>query len=143
MIEWCEIPDRDAFARRVLQAPEPVIVAFETDDCEHCRQQRSLLALAWRELGWTAPTLRLNAARLPQPAEEYRIAGYPTIAVFDAGRLVERFPGRRDPASLTRRLTNLLVVGPGRTPTPPPVVDNDTLAAEQVHVPDSSEVAWS
>ncbi len=143
MIEWCEIPDQDAFARLVLQAQEPVIVAFETDDCEHCRQQRRLLALAWRQLGWTAPTLRLNAARLPQPAEEYRIAGYPTIAVFAAGRLVERFPGRRDPATLTRRLTNLLAVGLARTPTPLPVVDNDTLAAEQVHVPDSSEVAWS
>lgn len=140
MIEWCEIPDPDAFARRVLQAPEPVIVAFETDDCEHCRQQRSLLALAWRQLGWTAPTLRVNAARLPQAAAAYRIAGYPTIAVFDAGRLVERFPGRRDPATLTRRLTELPGVGPARTPTPPPVVDDDGPAAEQVHVPDSSEV---
>ncbi|WP_166509667.1 co-chaperone YbbN [Blastococcus sp. TF02-8] len=114
MIEWSEILDQDAFDRRVLQAPVPVIVAFETDDCEHCRQQRSLLALAWRQLGWTATTLRVNAVRLPQPAEAYRIAGYPTIAVFDAGRLVERFPGRRDPAALTRRLTDLLGSGPAR-----------------------------
>jgi thioredoxin-like negative regulator of GroEL len=114
VIEWCDIPDQAAFARLVLQAPEPVIVAFETDDCEHCRQQRSLLALAWRHMGWSAPTFRLNAARLPQLADEHRIAGYPTIAVFDEGRLVERFPGRRDPASLTRRLTTLLGVPGGR-----------------------------
>ncbi|SDG05057.1 Thioredoxin [Blastococcus aurantiacus] len=113
-MEWCEISDLDAFARLVLQARKPVIVAFETDDCEHCRQQRILLAFAWRHLGWTAPTLRLNAARLPQPAEDYRIAGYPTIAIFDEGRLVERFPGRRDPASLTRRLTTLLGASHGR-----------------------------
>jgi thioredoxin 1 len=114
VIEWCDIPDQDAFNRLVLQAPEPVIVAFETDDCDHCRQQRSLLAIAWRHMGWTAPTLRLNAARLPQPAEEYRIAGYPTIAVFAHGRLVERFPGRRDPASLNRRLAAMMGTSDGR-----------------------------
>jgi len=113
--EWADIPDQDAFTRLVLQAPTPVVVAFETDDCDPCRQQRSLLALSWRHLGWTAPTLRVDAARLPHLAEAHRIAGYPTVAVFAGGRLVERFPGRRDPAALTRRLTNLLRArsGPG------------------------------
>ena len=107
MIAWVDIPDEDAFARLVLQAPTPVVVAFETDDCDHCRQQRSLLALAWRQLGWIAPTLRVDATRLPQLAERHRIAGYPTITVFEDGRLIERFPGRRGPQDLTRRLSRL------------------------------------
>lgn len=111
MIEWADIPDENTFARLVSHAPTPVIVAFETDDCGHCRQQRSLLALAWRHLGWSTPTFRLDASRLPHLADEHRIAGYPTIAVFSDGRLVERFPGRRDPAALTRRLTTLLPPG--------------------------------
>lgn len=108
MLEWVDIGDEDAFARHVLRASTPVVVAFETDDCDHCRRQRSLLALAWRQLGWTAPTVRVDASRLPQLAERHRIAGYPTIAVFADGRLIERFPGRRDPQTLTRRLIQLL-----------------------------------
>lgn len=107
MIEWVDIADEDAFARLVLHASTPVVVAFETVDCDHCRQQRTLLALAWRQLGWTAPTLRVDANRLPQLAERHRIAGYPTITVFADGQLVDRFPGRRDPQTLTRRLGRL------------------------------------
>lgn len=107
MIEWMDIGDEEAFARLVLHASTPVVVAFETDDCDHCRQQRALLALAWRQLGWTATTVRVDANRLPQLAERHRIAGYPTITVFADGRLIERFPGRRDPQALTRRFTRL------------------------------------
>lgn len=107
MIEWVDIDDEDAFAWLVLHTRTPVVVAFEAGDCGHCRQQRDLLALAWRQLGWTPPTFRVDANRLPQLAERHRIVGYPTITVFADGRLVERSPGRRDPQALTRRLARL------------------------------------
>lgn len=112
MTEWCEILDEPTFDSRVLHASTPVIVAFETDDCSYCRQQRELLSVAWRQLNWSAPTLRVDAFRLPAVAAAHRIVAYPTIAVFLDGRVAKRYPGRRDAADVTRRLGSLLG-GPG------------------------------
>jgi thioredoxin-like negative regulator of GroEL len=106
--DWEEVSDEASFDGRVLHATTPVIAAFEADDCGYCRQQRQLLSAAWRQLSWSVPTVRVDAFRLPAVAAAHRIVAYPTIAVFLDGRLVERFPGRRDAADVTRRLYTLL-----------------------------------
>lgn len=105
---WEEVSDEATFHERVLNAATAVIAAFETDSCGYCRQQRQLLSAAWRQLNWSAPTLRVDALRLPAVAAAHRIVAYPTIAVFLDGRVVERYPGRRDAVDVTRRLNALL-----------------------------------
>jgi len=107
--DWEEVSDEASFVGRVLHAATPVIAAFETDDCGYCRQQRQLLSAAWLQLSWSVPTLRVDAFRMPAVAAAHRIVAYPTLAVFLDGRVVERYPGRRDAADVTRRLKDLFV----------------------------------
>lgn len=118
MIEWTDVLDESAFDRLVLAAHHPVVVAFESGDCVHCREQRSLLALAWRHLGTKAPTVYVDVGRLPALARRYRVVGCPTIAVFSGGQLLERYPGSRDPGDLTRRLLRLLAARPTEPEAP-------------------------
>jgi thioredoxin-like negative regulator of GroEL len=108
MKAWHDIADRCEFDALVLRAEHPlVVVAFEDRDCGHCRAHRQLLSLAWRQLGLQLTTLRVDAGRLSVLAQQYRILGYPTLLVFTAGEVVERYPGRRAPKHLTARLTRL------------------------------------
>lgn len=120
MTMWPDIADQAAFDRTVLASPRPVIVAFETGDCQHCREHRLLLSLAWQRLGWTATTARVDATRLPTLAHRYRVVGYPKLTVFAGGKLLQRFAGRRNPTTLTRQLAALLsdTDRPGDRPPP-------------------------
>jgi len=115
MTDWVPITSEESFHHLVLGAREPVVVAFETASCGPCRQQRTLLALTWVHLGWSAATFRVDADQLPALAHRYRIVGYPTIAVFFRGELVERLPGRGNRRALMRRLASLLDPTPQRT----------------------------
>ncbi len=114
---WSEIVDHNDFEARVLRATQPVVVAFEDRECGHCRAQRGLLTLAWRQLGWQLHTRRVDAGRLPVLADQYRILGYPTLLVFLDGDVVDRVPGRRAPDELTARLAELPRVAPSSVAT--------------------------
>lgn len=108
MTDWVTITDETLFARLVLSAPDPVVVAFEAAHCDPCRDQRLLISLAWAHLGWSVATVRVDAGQLPALIDRYRIVGYPTLAVFAKGLLIERYPGRRHPRAFTERLYTLL-----------------------------------
>jgi thioredoxin-like negative regulator of GroEL len=108
--DWPVLEDDLAFAAVVLEADRPVVVAFEPDACGTCRDQRALLRLLWRQLGWHVRAARVLTDRTPQVPERYRIAVYPTLGLFWRGELVDRLPGPRHPDSVNRRLAALLDV---------------------------------
>lgn len=108
MTDWQLLADEQAFRTVVLDDDRPVVVAFEPDPCRACRDQRTLLSLLWRQLGWSVGAGRVLTDRTPQLGERYGIAFYPTLAVFWRGELVDRLPGPRHPDGVNRRLAALL-----------------------------------
>lgn len=104
---WVEARSANELAHLLSQTVHPVVVAFEDQDCDHCRAQRAMLSLAWDQLLWQVTTLRVDGRRLPEVANHYRILGYPTLLVFSAGQVVDRLPGRRDARSVINRLSQL------------------------------------
>lgn len=102
---WQDLHSADELADLVSRMAHPVVVAFEDRDCDHCRAQRAILSLAWHQLAWNVTTLRVDCHRLPDVADHHRIIGYPTLLVFVAGQVVDRFPGRRDARSIINRLS--------------------------------------
>lgn len=112
MNEWITISDEDAFNRLVLAARHPVVVAFESDGCRHCREHRFLLSLAWRQLGWKLTTALLDVMSVPGLAARYRVITSPTVIVFSCGRIIERYPGGLAAASLTHQLADLVTATP-------------------------------
>lgn len=99
--EWAHIDDEQD-PEVLLAAYRPVVLAFEGGDCGHCRDQRALLSLAWRQLGWRLTARRVDVGRMPALAEQHHILGYPTLLVFSAGRVVARAPGRVAPRNSPR-----------------------------------------
>lgn len=110
MTDWPVLGDERAFATTVLEADQPVVVAFEPHECGTCRDQRTLLSLVWRQLGWRVRSTRVLSERTPQLPERYRIAVYPSLGLFWRGELVDRLPGPRHPDTVNRRLAALLDV---------------------------------
>lgn len=104
---WGETRSADELAHLLSQTAHPVVVAFEDQDCNHCRAQRAMLSLAWDQLSWQVTTLRVDGLRLPEVADHYRVLGYPTLLVFSAGQVVDRLPGRRDARNVIDRLSRL------------------------------------
>lgn len=104
---WEDVRSADEFTDLLSQIAHPIVVAFEDQDCDHCRAQRAMLSMVWHQLSWSVTTLRVDCRRLPQLADRYRVLGYPTLLVFSAGQVVDRLPGRRDARSITDRLSRL------------------------------------
>lgn len=104
---WEEVRSAGELADLVSRHTHPIVVAFEDQDCHHCRAQRAMLSIAWDQCSWRVTTRRVDGRQLPQVADHYRITGYPTLLVFSAGQVVERLPGRRDAQTIIRRLAEL------------------------------------
>lgn len=97
---WRAVNHAAAFHKLVLGQPGPVVVAFESGDCPPCRLQRRMLDTAWTQLDFVPTRVIVDMQRFPEIADQYRIVGYPTAALFADGVLVGRFPGLRGAAAI-------------------------------------------
>jgi thioredoxin 1 len=88
-----EVPDADAFARDVLGADEPTVVAFWAEWCPHCRRFRPHF-----EKAADARRGRFAIARIDEYTnplwERYAIDVVPTVAYFRGGDLAARRDGK-------------------------------------------------
>ena len=87
-----ELSDSD-FASEVLQATEPVLVDFWAPWCGPCRMIAPLVEELASENAGSLKVAKINIDDNPNIATQYGVSSIPTLLVFKAGEVVDRFVG--------------------------------------------------
>lgn len=87
--------DEGSFQGYVLDAREPVLVEFYTDNCPHCVKMAPILGqLAYNGQG-VIRLCKINASNSPALTERYDISGVPAFALFSEGHMLDATSGAR------------------------------------------------
>jgi thioredoxin 1 len=101
---------------RVLAAGRPMLLAFETPDCEPCRTLEPTLKELARDFAGRALVVVVGDTREGNLATRFRLARVPSLVYWHDGREVARIEGAADHASI-RAFLQFLV---GDSPRPAP-----------------------
>lgn len=101
---------------RVLAAGRPVVLAFETPECEPCRALEPTLKELAREVAGRALIVVVEDAREGNLAARFRLTRVPSLVYWQDGREVARIEGAADKSSCRAFLEFLL--GSGARPGP-------------------------
>lgn len=81
------------FEKEVLQSPIPVLVDFFAPWCQPCRQLTPMLEELASEAEGIAKVVKVNVDQEMDLAAAFRVEAVPTMIVFEAGKVIERFQG--------------------------------------------------
>lgn len=88
--------DEGSFQGYVLDAREPVLVEFYTDNCPHCVKMGPVLGqLAYNGQG-VVRVCKINASKAQSLAERYEINGVPAFVLFSEGHMLDSTAGAKD-----------------------------------------------
>ncbi len=94
----------DNFSNEVLESSTPVLVDFWAPWCGPCRQIAPLIDQLAEEYSGKVKVGKVNIDDNPGVTNEYGIQSIPTLMVFRAGSVAERFVGMPPRSKLTQAL---------------------------------------
>ena len=105
---------------RVLMAGLPMLLVFETPDCEHCRAMIPTLEELARAYVGQALIVRVENVKDGALMDRYRVARVPTLVFWKAGRECARIEGAVNIEAVRAHLEYLLERGPEPSPVSGP-----------------------
>ena len=87
-----EITD-DNFETEVINSEHAVLVDFWAPWCGPCRQIAPVIEQLAGENSGSAKVVKINVDEAPNCAQNYGVSSIPTLMVFKAGEVVDRFVG--------------------------------------------------
>lgn len=85
--------DIAGFRDEVLEAEQPVLVAFQAPWCGSCRTQAAVLEDLAAKLRGAAGVVRVDVDQNPELADLFAICLIPTVLIFKNGRITARLKG--------------------------------------------------
>ena len=90
--EVIEIRNKEEFTK-ILASNKVVLADFNADWCPPCKKLKPIIKEVAKEYADKATVVSINVDNLKELTAEYSIAGYPTVILFNNGKIVKQILG--------------------------------------------------
>lgn len=87
---------RAEFQAQVLEADKPVLVDFYADWCDPCKRVAPIISQLVGEYEGRAEFRKVDGDQAGQLMKEYGVNAYPTVLIFNGGKVVKKIVGAQN-----------------------------------------------